>query len=151
MPRCLNRLIDPGFLIPWRQPSTCATRISLPTSLNYFCHSRRNPLSASPSRSSKHFSLSLQPQPVPGHPLQARAALEWTFVSPSWGTCNSLWEHLYLPTLRPPNLPPTLIPRVIPSVRMPLSNCLYQMCISGPDFLSARLHTANLSLYLGVS
>lgn len=141
MPRCLNRLIDPGFPIPWRQPSTCATRISLPTSLNYSCHSRRNLLSVSPSRRSKHFSPSLQPQPVPGHPLQARAALEWTFVSSSRGTCNSLWENLYLPALRPPHFPSTLIPWVIPSVLMPLSNCLSQICISGPHFLSARLHS----------
>ena len=71
VPRCLNRLMDPGFLIPWRQRSTWSIRVSLSTSLNYFCHSGRsllNPLL--PEKVNISFHLSLQPQQVHGTPCR---------------------------------------------------------------------------------
>lgn len=79
VPRCLNRLIDPGFLIPWRQSSTCS-HVSLPTS-NYSCHSVRNLWSTSPSRRSKHFSPSLMAASSRAPPSRA-GSTRWGLVGP---------------------------------------------------------------------
>lgn len=141
MPRCRNTSIDPGFLIPGRQPSTCSARLSLPT--QYFCHSSMNHLSAFPFRRSKHFSPSVSAATVGSKGTPCRPGLLWRgFVSPGRGAHNSL---LGKPL---PSCPQTALPpHPHSSLGDPTCACGFKQLSTSNLYLQPRLLFLNARLH----